>query len=484
MRFYNTHAIDGMKGNPHISHDKGGHHGDHMMVSGSVKKATPVLMLVLLLVAGCGNLNPFQPDPGLRSLDTPVHKELLELPRPQEKMVAAVYRFRDQTGQYQPSDNIASWSTAVTQGATSILLKAIDDSGWFTPIERESISNLMNERQIIQSIRAEHGQVGPLPPMMYAGVMLEGGIIGYDSNIMTGGAGARYLGIGGSSEFRQDKVTIYLRAVSTQNSRILKTVHSTETILSQKVDAHIFRFVDEDKIIEGEAGYTVNEPSTIAVTRAIEKAVEKLVMEGIRDQLWAVASDEEEFLDEYFAAYDQRQVAKANIDVFGRQITDRRGNLGLGLNLGGQRYRGNYPDPLTRPFSSVDLMVRLSPRLFGGLSVNRGEIAAKHEFEKTFSGAQLSVRGVLFPDYSITPFLEIGGGAMVLEDGWFRPSWDDYFPYVSGAAGLEYMLTEGVGIHFSVRHRYALKDGLDGVQLGRYNDRVWSFGGGVTFYRF
>ena len=32
-----------------------------------------------------------------------VHSEMKELPAPREKIVAAVYQFRDQTGQYKPS---------------------------------------------------------------------------------------------------------------------------------------------------------------------------------------------------------------------------------------------------------------------------------------------------------------------------------------------------------------------------------------------
>ncbi len=437
-----------------------------------------------VLLAGCGNLSPFQEDPELRQTRTPATGGLTELPAPQEKLVAAVYRFRDQTGQYQPSENVASWSTAVTQGATSILLKAIDDSGWFDPIEREGISNLMNERQIIRSIRAEHGELGPLPPLLYAGLMLEGGIIGYDSNTMTGGMGARYLGIGGSTEFRQDKVTVYLRAVSTQNSRILKTVHSTETILSQKVDANVFRFVDESKILEGEAGYTVNEPATMAVTRAIEKAVEKLIMEGIRDGLWAVSEEDLAGLEDYMQAYDERRKARTEIDYFGRQLKERRGRLGMGLELEGQQYQGNYPNPLMRPSMILNTYLRLGANLYGNLSVHRGAIAAREHFETTYTGAHYALKGIFYPELTLSPYVKLGGGAMIAESEPFRYDFDfdHIYPYLTGAVGLEYMLTDRLGLNLAARGRYALTDGLDSVQKGRYNDYIWSLGGGLVIY--
>lgn len=444
------------------------------------------LIFFVTQIMACGNLMPFQSDPGLHSTKTPVNQDLSNLPAPREKMVAAVYRFRDQTGQYKPSEDIASWSTAVTQGATSILLKAIDDSGWFDAIEREGISNLMNERQIIRSIRAEHGDRSPLPPLLYAGVMLEGGIIGYDSNTMTGGVGARYLGIGGSSEFRQDKVTVYLRAVSTQNSRILKTVHSTETILSQKVDANVFRFVDEAKILEGEAGYTVNEPGTMAVTRAIEKAVEKLIMEGIKDGLWMVADDEQPNVDSYLEAYENRMAARTDIDFMGREMKERRGRIGFGITMDGQKYQGNYSNPLMRPSLNLNTYFRWGSYVSGNFNVHRGNIAARKQFETTYTGAQFALKSLLFPELTISPFFKLGGGVMLAEEEPFQYDLnrEELHPFITGSLGIEYMLTDRIGLNLSVNNRYSLKDGLDNVQMGRINDHIWSAGGGLVFYGF
>src|SRR5690606_2313947 len=209
-----------------------------------------LLGLLALLASGCANyLAPFETQRARPAPPTPTADALSALPPPREPIVAAVYRFRDQTGQYKALENVSTFSTQVTQGATSILMRALEESRWFVPIEREGLSNLLNERQIIQSIRAQHAgpegePLGPLPPLLYAGVLLEGGIIGYDSNVLTGGVGVRYLGTGGAGEYRQDQVTVYLRAVSTQSGRVLKSVHTTKTIVSQRVQGNLFRFVD------------------------------------------------------------------------------------------------------------------------------------------------------------------------------------------------------------------------------------------------
>ncbi|MGY8915210.1 MAG: CsgG/HfaB family protein, partial [Flavobacteriales bacterium] len=203
---------------------------------------------------------------------------LKSLPPSSDPIEVAVYNFSDQTGQYKAIENGSTFSTAVTQGATTILIKALEDSGYFTAIERENLSNLSTERNIIRNTKQEYiknlnPNEPPLPPLLYAGLLLEGGIVSYDTNIITGGIGARYFGVGGSSKYRQDRITVYLRAVSTSNGEILKTIYVSKTILSQALDANYFRFVKFQRLLEAETGITQNEPVQLAVKDAVEKAV-------------------------------------------------------------------------------------------------------------------------------------------------------------------------------------------------------------------
>src|SRR3546814_6428192 len=105
------------------------------------------------------------------------------------------------------------------------------------------LRNLLNERQIIREMRERYlgeTQVNPqaLPAMLFAGVLLEGGVIGYDTNTVTGGAGASFLGIGGRTEYRQDTVTVYLRAVSVRTGEVLTSVTASKTIASKRSEEH------------------------------------------------------------------------------------------------------------------------------------------------------------------------------------------------------------------------------------------------------
>lgn len=240
--------------------------------------------------------------------------DLMTLPAPESRVSVAVYNYNDQTGQFRPTDGGAqTLSRAVSQGATSILIKALEDAGqgqWFQVIERERLDNLLKERQIIREMRQRFlGEKEPppsaLPPLLFAGLLLEGGVIGFDSNTLTGGAGARYLGIGGSTRYRQDTVTVYLRAVSVKTGEVLTTVTAKKTIASYSIAGNAFRFVGFRDLLEAEVGVTTNEPDQLALRQAIEKAVHNLVLEGAQRRLWAFADAAE--AEPLLAAYEKEK---------------------------------------------------------------------------------------------------------------------------------------------------------------------------------
>lgn len=210
-------------------------------------------------------------------------RRLTSMPPPKGKIVVAVYNFRDQSGQYKFHPSGSTFSTAVTQGATAMLIQALRDSGWFIPVEREGLNNLLTERKII---RAKLDNEKDLTPLLHAPLMLEGGIIAYETNLVTGGFGAKYFGAGGSTQYRKDQVTVNLRAVDVQQGEVRQSLTTTKSILSQQVDVGVFRFVSVKRLLEIETGLSVNEPPQMCVKEAIEKAVIGLIVEGILDGTW------------------------------------------------------------------------------------------------------------------------------------------------------------------------------------------------------
>ncbi|MGI9874481.1 CsgG/HfaB family protein [Vibrio chagasii] len=218
------------------------------------------------------------------------YTDLISLPQPRGKILVSVYDFRDQTGQYKPQPN-SNFSTAVPQGGTSLLTTALIDSQWFVPLEREGLQNLLTERKIIRAAQKKDKVVNnhgaDLSSLSSANIVIEGGIVAYDSNIVTGGAGAKYLGIGGSGQYRTDQVTVNLRAVDVRTGQVLLSVSTTKTISSHEIGFGAFRFVDYKELLEVEMGYSQNEPVNIAVMSAIDAAVIHLIVKGMKRGMWS-----------------------------------------------------------------------------------------------------------------------------------------------------------------------------------------------------
>jgi curli production assembly/transport component CsgG len=222
------------------------------------------------------------------------YKELSTIKSPDgEPIIIAVYDFLDMTGQKKPGGTYASMSTAVTQGSYQLLIKALADAGdgkWFRVVERSSLPSLLQERKLIRSTRqqVDGEKAESLPPLLFAGAYITGGVVGYDSDITSGGLGARVLGIQANKSFRKDIVTIILRLVNVQTGEVIITTTIEKTIISTSTGSDVFKYFDTDTmLVEIEAGYAKNEPVTFALRKAIEKGVVEVIQEGVKKELWA-----------------------------------------------------------------------------------------------------------------------------------------------------------------------------------------------------
>ncbi|MDC3384608.1 hypothetical protein OAW24_00330 [bacterium] len=229
----------------------------------------------------------------------PTYQELADLPPAKVMPVVAVYGFLDKTGQRKRMDGVASFSTAVTQGAEAFLIDALKTAGegkWFRVVERTNLDALVRERQIVRSAREdfanqEGNEDSPtgIQPLLFAGILLDGGIIGYDTNIESGGRGARTLGVGASVSYRRDVVTVSLRGISVLTGEILLNVQTTKTILSTGGGYDVFKFMDMDtQLVEVEDGVATNEGVSKATRSAIELAVLELIYQGHDRGFWKI----------------------------------------------------------------------------------------------------------------------------------------------------------------------------------------------------
>ncbi len=442
-----------------------------------IKQAS--LCLVSLFLVSCTLFSiPTEREKSTMGEITRYTPEIRNLPAPKDRIVVGVYKFRDQTGQYKAAENGASWSTAVPQGTTTILLKALEDSRWFKPIERENIGNLLNERQIIRSTRKEYSgkeDDGPsLPPLLFAGIILEGGVVSYDTNVMTGGVGARYFGLGASAQYRQDRITVYLRAVSTSTGEIVKTVYTSKTILSTSVNGNFFRFIDTERLLESDIGFTQNEPVHLAVTEAIEKAVMSLIVEGVQDKLWDNKLKDPNDFNAVIAAYNSEK--KVNAERFAEgsaHAIQRPRNAIFGY---GEAYqlKGDYTGSRTTFGGKIGYKRFLTDHL--NAELNGGVVTMENTGILKRSGitSEFNLEYLMMPRYKFSPFIYAGAGMMMLPD--------DVRYKAQLGGGLEYLMSRSLAVRLMTQYDLGFTDDWDGIAQGSRNDHGVRVGVGLNLY--
>ena len=251
--------------------------------------------MIVAVLAGCatGQHMKGQYEPAMVVREN-LEKEFDVIPAPKlGKVSVAVYGFTDKTGQRRPAPpGTTSFSTAVTQGAEALLIKSLQDVGqsqWFDVVERVGLDNLLKERQIIKQMREAYdgSNAKPLMPMKFAGMLFEGGIVGYDSATREGGSAYRMLGIGPQTQYSEDIITVSLRAISVNTGAVLASVTVKKTVYSTADSLAVLKFYDSGtQVFELESGLTLNEPATLAVKAAIDSAVVELIKEGKRKNVW------------------------------------------------------------------------------------------------------------------------------------------------------------------------------------------------------
>jgi len=229
--------------------------------------------------------------------------KLKNVPIPKVSPVVAVYptAFTDQTGQRKSNSEFALFSTAITQQPNALLIRALKHAGdgnFFRVVERVGLDNLTKERQLIRSAReqtaSEEEKKKALRPLLFAGILIEGAVISYEANLESGGAGARYLGIGNSIQYREDNITVSLRMVSVATGEVLLEVLSQKTIFSYGKSEDVFRFIEANtELVEIEFGNARNESSTIALMKAIEGGVLEIVETGYEKGFWVLQNNNE-----------------------------------------------------------------------------------------------------------------------------------------------------------------------------------------------
>ena len=235
--------------------------------------------------------------PPVRHIQSPETVEviidaLLDIAEPEQQPTVAIYpnSFTDQTGARLSNSQFASFSTAITQAPQVFLIRALKRAAhgnFFKVTERIGLDNLTKERQLIRNTRAQFEEENALMPLIFSGMLAQGAVVAYENNSLSGGAGARLLGVGTSRQYREDTVTVSVRLVSVSTGEVLLETLVRKSVLSASITQDLFRFFTTgSELTEIEVGRVANESVHLALQAAVETAVLNLIEDGAKKAFW------------------------------------------------------------------------------------------------------------------------------------------------------------------------------------------------------
>ncbi len=118
----------------------------------------------------------------------------------------------------------------------------------------------------------------------------------------------------------------------------------------------------------------------------------------------------------------------------------------------------------------------LSPNFNIGISYSKFNIVFGDIYNEGFMSFDLDFEYVLFPYKEFSPYLYVGPGFNAAN--YFEASG---FKFQTGV-GLEYLVSDNLGLKLYADRSFLSDDILDGVEAGAGNDAYYKIGFGVNFY--
>jgi len=153
-----------------------------------------------------------------------------------------------------------------------------------------------------------------------------------------------------------------------------------------------------------------------------------------------------------------------------------RGNNVFDIGAGTSVINGDFVDPKFEIYFHVGYKRYIIPHININLSYNKFNLAYVDVYNEGFMSIDLNLESTLLPHNKFSPFVFAGAG--------YNAS--NYFEQTAmkfqGGGGIEYIVTDGVGLKLYTDYNYVMSDELDGLIAGASDDTFFRIGFGVNYY--
>ena len=158
------------------------------------------------------------------------------------------------------------------------------------------------------------------------------------------------------------------------------------------------------------------------------------------------------------------------------EFYELRGNNVIDLGVGTSIINGDLVDPKFEVYFHVGYKRYIIPYLNINVGYNKFNLAYTDIYNEGFMSFDFNLESTLMPHHKFSPFVFAGGGYNASN------SFEQTAFKFQGGGGVEYIVTEGLGLKLYTDYNYVMSDELDGLIAGSTDDTYFRIGFGVNYY--
>ena len=166
---------------------------------------------------------------------------------------------------------------------------------------------------------------------------------------------------------------------------------------------------------------------------------------------------------------------------------DLRNDFSVGLDASLNLYDGDYINAIVLPGTHFSFGFFQSRPFSFSWTLGIGRVESRDIFHANLMHTGVDFKYRLTNNFTYgSPYVRAGGGILYHTQGTSIEgplSFDEnLIPFINLGVGYEWLFHENMSLLVSFGNRQMLSDDLDGLELGNYNDRIWTFDLGFKYY--
>lgn len=163
-------------------------------------------------------------------------------------------------------------------------------------------------------------------------------------------------------------------------------------------------------------------------------------------------------------------------DAYRTEFYDLRGTNAFDVAVGTSVINGDFVDPMFEIYSHIGYKRSITPHFGIDIGYHKFNLAFIDVYNEGFMSFDVNLELTVLPHNKFSPFVFAGAGLNASNH--FKETANKF----QGGAGVEYIVSDKIGVKLYTDYNYVLSDTLDGLEAGDSDDTYFRLAVGMNFY--